>query len=155
MQQNRSNKADRNITRMEHAKVTGYWVRVVKDGTLYQKLFSDNQYGGKEQALFLARAYRDELRQRLYGTAAACVRQVRTSFKSNRSGVIGVHYAERKRGNSVSRSFVASWCPLSGGPQKHKSFSVAKYGEEEAFRLACEFRKAREQEILTRKRKMS
>jgi hypothetical protein len=133
---------------MEHEKVRGYWVRVVKDGQLHQRLFSDGQYGGKRKALTAARAFRDELRQGLFGEHADAARRVCTSFKSNSSGVIGVHYVEKQRGNSVSRAYVASWCPTKGGPQKHKYFSVKKLGKKEAFRRACEFRQERVEEIL-------
>lgn len=148
MRLSRKNPANRNITRMEHEKVRGYWVRVVKDGKLHQKLFSDGQYGGKRRALTAARTYRDDLRKRLYGEHADSVRRVCTSFKSNSSGVVGVHYVEKQRGNSVSQAYVASWCPTKGGPQRHKYFSVKKLGKREAFRQAVEYRRARVQEIL-------
>ncbi|SCZ63521.1 AP2 domain-containing protein [Thiohalomonas denitrificans] len=148
MKLSRKNPANRNITRMEHEKVRGYWVRVVKDGKLHQKLFSDGQYGGKRKAITAARAYRDELRRRLFGEHADAGRRICTSFKSNSSGVVGVHYVEKQRGNSVSQAYVASWCPTKGGPQRHKYFSVKKLGKREAFRQAVDFRQARVEEIL-------
>lgn len=151
MKLSRKNPANRNITRMDHEKVRGYWVRVVKDGRLHQKLFSDGQYGGPRKALVSARAYRDQLRRNLFGEHADAGRRVCTSFKSNSSGVVGVHYVEKQRGNSVSRAYVASWCPIKGGPQKHKYFSVKKLGKREAFRQAVAFRKARVEEILQQK----
>ncbi len=133
---------------MDHEKVKGYWVRVVKEGRLHQRLFSDGQYGGSRKALAAARAYRDALRQRLFGKHAESGRRVCTTFANNSSGVVGVHYVEKHRGNSVSKAYVASWCPVKGGPQRHKYFSVKKLGKREAFRQAKEFRRARVEEIL-------
>jgi len=148
MRLSRRNPRNRNITRMDHEKVRGYWVRVVKDGKLYQKLFSDGQYGGKRRAMEAARDYRDEIRQRLFGDSAESPRRVFTSCKRNTSGMVGVHYVEKQRGDSVTRAYVASWCPTKGGPQKHKYFSVNRLGKREAFRQACAWRKARVTEIL-------
>lgn len=51
---------------------------------------------------------------------------------NNTSGVVGVIKEEGVRYRAV-------WVELNGKP-KRKSFSINKYGEEEAFRLACETR---------------
>lgn len=148
MKLSRRNSSNRNITRMDHEKVRGFWVRIVKDGEMHQKLFSDSQYGGKRKALDAARAYRDHLRGKLYGEHANSDRRVCTSFKNNSSGVVGVYYVEKQRGQSVTRAYVASWCPKKGGPQKHKYFSVKKLGKREAFRQACAYRKERVEELM-------
>ncbi len=152
MKLDRSDISNRNITRMNHAKVKGFWVRVVKDGKMHQQLFSDNQYGGEERALEEARRHRDHLRQRLHGTNAASMRRVCTSFKGNSTGVVGVHYTEKERSGRLVSAYVASWCPIKGGPQRHKYFSVSKLGKEEAFRQAVAFRQARVEEILLQER---
>lgn len=152
MKLSRRNPKNRNITRMDHEKVKGYWVRIVKDGKLYQKLFSDGQYGGKRKAMEAAREFRDEMRLELFGENAASPRRVFTSCKRNKSGVVGVHYVEKVRNGKVTKAYVASWCPKKGGPQKHKYFSVNKLGKREAFRQACEFRKERVREILSQRR---
>lgn len=148
----RRNKENRNITEMNHEKVKGYWVRVVKDGKLHQKLFPYSRFSGKRNALEAARMYRNELREKLFGEHGDAERRVCTSFKSNTSGVVGVHYVVKHRGSSVHRAWVASWCPVKGGPQKHKYFSISKLGDAEAKHQAIEFRKARVDEILREKR---
>jgi len=148
MRLSRKNPNNRNITRMDHEKVRGYWVRVVKDGKLYQRLFSDGQYGGKRRAMQAAREYRDEVRKKLFGDKADAQRRVFTSCRRNTSGMVGVHYVEKKRNGSVTRAYVASWCPTKGGPQKHKYFSVNQLGKREAYRQACAYRQARVEEIL-------
>lgn len=54
--------------------------------------------------------------------------------KRNTTGVIGVRYAQE------DNRYIAQWYGLSG-ECKSKSFACKKYGETEAFRLACEYRK--------------
>ena len=69
---------------------------------------------------------------------ATYVQQARNRgmMSNNTSGVTGVSVQEKRSGDFHS---VAQWCDLSGKPH-FKSFSFKKYGEEEAFRLACEYR---------------
>lgn len=56
---------------------------------------------------------------------------------NNVSGVTGVYRVVRKSGEHIV--WTAEWISLCG-KVKTKSFSVNKYGEQEAFRLACEYR---------------
>lgn len=65
----------------------------------------------------------------------------RRKQSNNTSGVTGVHYKESKS------SWVASWYDLDTGAPKNKWFSINKYGNEEAFRLACDYRKKMIQEL--------
>ena len=53
--------------------------------------------------------------------------------KDNTSGVTGVS-------KTAKNSWLARVCDLLTGERKSKSFSMNKYGEEEAFRLACNWR---------------
>jgi hypothetical protein len=55
---------------------------------------------------------------------------------NNNSGVTGVHLCDGGRGNLYYR---AKWQNLDGSEDR-KNFPIRKYGEEEAFRLACEYR---------------
>ena len=55
-------------------------------------------------------------------------------FKNNKSGKTGVYYYDFDN----SRSWVALW--NESGKQRSKFFNIRKYGYDEAFRLACEFR---------------
>lgn len=54
--------------------------------------------------------------------------------RNNTSGVTGVNF------NRSKNSWRARWCDLETGKRRCKTFSINKYGEEEAFRLACECR---------------
>lgn len=59
-----------------------------------------------------------------------------TKRSTNTSGVTGVY--EETKDSNIFR-YKAMWVDLEG-VQRSKSFSVKKYGKEEAFRLACEAR---------------
>lgn len=68
--------------------------------------------------------------------------------KNNKSGVTGVHLDEKsfsKEGVPLL-CWVARWKTLEG-KQRSKSFSINKYGDEEAFKLACEYRLKQIQEL--------
>ena len=62
------------------------------------------------------------------------------SFRStNTSGVCGVGLLINKTKSGENRYWKAQWNDLNG-KRKAKCFSVELYGEDEAFRLACEWR---------------
>lgn len=65
--------------------------------------------------------------------------QPRNKKKSRRNttGATGVVLEIGERNSVRYRAF---WCDLETGKNKSKSFSIKKYGKEEAFRLACEWR---------------
>lgn len=59
--------------------------------------------------------------------------------KNNKTGVKGVRYRQN------NHSYVATW--HEEGKSKTKSFSINKYGKSEAFVLACNYRKKKEEEF--------
>ncbi len=59
---------------------------------------------------------------------------------TNTSGVLGVSKNSSIVKGITYERWVAQWKTVDGKP-KLKSFSIKKYGEYEAFKLACEFRK--------------
>lgn len=65
---------------------------------------------------------------------------------TNTSGVTGVHF---KRNTSGHTFWTAIWRE-EDSKNKSKSFMVEKYGYDEAFRLACEFRKNKIEELKAR-----
>lgn len=68
------------------------------------------------------------------GNARNCRRR-----KDNASGTVGVNLYERFRGEALEQTWRAEWVNYSGR-KKSRSFSTKKYGYDEAFRLACEWR---------------
>ena len=74
---------------------------------------------------------------------ATCQMQARNKSKpcNNKTGIVGVNWEDKEHpcGGKFTRYAVAQWKTIDGKPRK-KSFSVKKYGEEQAFKLACECR---------------
>lgn len=73
-----------------------------------------------------------------WATAAQQARN-RGMGSNNTSGTTGVYAQETRPGYFLA---VAAWYDLTG-KYRTKSFSFNKYGEEEAFRLACQYREER------------
>lgn len=60
--------------------------------------------------------------------------------KNNKTGITGVMRHESSRGDKCYAYYRAVWSSLEGAKQFQKNFSILTHGEEEAFRLACEYR---------------
>lgn len=113
----------------------GYWrVSIVRQGTRHRKVFTDSVYGGETPALVAAKAWRDQLLLRL--PVNTLTRTVTRVNATNTSGVAGVHRAQKGKKGKELPYWVANCPKLKGRPQRNKSFSIAKYGEEQAFALA-------------------
>jgi hypothetical protein len=123
-------------------------VRISRKGKRYSKLFYDADYGGSRKAELAAREHRDELLARLPADSRQSGPQVRRR-SNNSSGVAGVYRTHQ----SVVRFcvedgewykytqpyWVAAWTETDG--KRHsKKFSVKKYGEGKAKKLAREYR---------------
>lgn len=72
--------------------------------------------------------------------------RIRSDNTSGNTGVV-LRTTVRKRTGKVEKAYSACWYTTDCG-RKFKSFSINKYGEEEAFRLACEHRKAMIQSLI-------
>lgn len=133
--------ANRNITRIERQTTGGYLVRITRKGKLQSKYFADVD-GGKRKALRDARAFRDELESKMRGySSKQLARKERADNTSGYPGVRAVEEADpRWPSNPCYRYWIAQWSP-SKGVRRTKRFSVDKYGEDEAFRLAVKARK--------------
>ncbi|PIO47805.1 MAG: hypothetical protein CMR00_08475 [[Chlorobium] sp. 445] len=129
------------VTRVDHRNTHGWLMRLHHQGTTYTKLFSDGVYGGAKKALKAARKYRKQLGKTLGIESLSQRRRTRSvSSRNTATGVVGVYRLTSKGKNGVARHYyAASWNP-EPNKVKTKSFSIAKYGEAEAFRLAVEYR---------------
>jgi len=129
----------RNIIRIDHeASRTHAWrVTLQRCNDIIAKTFSDSIHGGKRKALKTAVEYRDEL-LRHYSPFAHAI-WVRTRLRrNNTSGIPGVaRYEERtNRNTGRTREFwLAFWVNEYGASRKRK-FTVSRYGERHAKRLA-------------------
>ncbi len=135
--------ANRNILRIDReTHAGGYLVRVTRKGKMTSEYFTDEDYGGKRKALLAAKEYRDELEDTLKGyTAQQLARKVRSN---NTSGLTGVRFVveadPRWPSNPEYEYWVAQWSPEQG-VRKTQRFSVEKYGNDKAYRLAVSARK--------------
>lgn len=86
----------------------------------------------------------DDLIENLRATTRKYNNRNRGIRSDNMTGVTGISLGSVRRlkqdGTSVEyQRYVAHWS-LSDGKIAHKSFSIIKYGKENAFKLACEYR---------------
>jgi len=133
---------DKGISRIDSGTTKGWFVRGYRNGKTYAQLFSDRKLGGKDKALERARKYRDKLHQKL-ADMKRLVRKRRVAFRDrrNKSGVLGVCRTTKKGVSGIlNEVWSVTWRPKSK-VQKCTSFSIRKYGEERAFKLAVAYRK--------------
>jgi len=139
----------KSISRIDHPKKNthGWYVRVAFKGTLHSRFFSDSGYRGKRPALQAARTWRDAKERELGKPRTE--RSVIAVSPRNRTGVIGVRRTTKARtrdGSKVGPVYEVTWRPASG-PMHRTTFSITKFGKDEAFRRACAFRKEKEREM--------
>ena len=104
---------------------------------MYQKNFSKKKYGGWVKAQKAAKEWRDE---QLKILPPKMMNEVGRMTSKNTSGVVGVAlsvatFESKIQGTREYWSWKAKWpeCEFRGGI----GWSVAKYGEDDAFALAC------------------
>lgn len=128
-----------NIHRVDHdASYTHGWrVTIQRQTHIYREEFSDGRYGGCQQALEAAEAYRDATLQAHppFSKPDYCA----IVKKNNRSGISGLTRVDRWelcRGRRVRRLCWEVQWPIGNGRSRHRKFSILKYGEEGAYQLA-------------------
>lgn len=140
------------ISRIDYKHTHGWFARVyLKGKRVKSKLFSDNLYASREDALEKAREWRDQEQAALSADDLPTkVRYLKRPPKSNTSGRVGISRTftrSKADQNEKLWCFSVTWVPTPGKP-KNRSFSFAIYGSEEAaFQAACEFRAAKEREL--------
>jgi hypothetical protein len=125
-------------------------VNFSRGGKTFQMTFSDGTYGGNEQALIVAKAYRDAV---LSVVPPLTNRDMRMQVRKNRSGgsnLPGVYYVQPgkhyKDGAWIARIEVQvedhGNAPATKRRRKaiSRTFNIGKYGYDEARRLAEEER---------------
>lgn len=110
----------------------GYYVRVTRNGKTQSKFFPDKSNGGKRAALRAAKECQNQLLQ----WAESQAKRPRRPSARNTSGIVGVNRATNATGEEY---WQAAWVD-SSGRRRNSKFSIKKYGEEKAKRMA---RKAR------------
>ncbi len=127
----------------EVSRTHGWLVTIQRRGVIYRKHFSDGVLGSRTKSFSAAQSFRDEI---IAKHPPFSMREYSSIVKkSNRSGVVGVcRYCASETRNlpeDQQRWFwVASW-PLPDGKRKRVKFSVNKYGEDKAFKMALKARR--------------
>jgi hypothetical protein len=119
-------------------------VSLMRQGEVYARFFSMSTYGSLETALIAAKAWRDEITAHVPQISKADFCNI--IKKSNTSNFAGVYLMRRRnrkvKGATKIDDFWQAREPYSAGRMRTKSFSISRYGYEEAYRLAVEARKA-------------
>lgn len=134
----------------------GWQVRGSGKRGYHSKLFSDKSHGSRGKALVAAETYLEQYL--LEHPEEAVTRPSNQPYYKgeslmghNTSGITGVYYTKYPHRWDKER-LVHYWCafiPLGPKGQKrwHKKFNIERYGEEEAKRLAIEFRREWEKAV--------
>ena len=148
-----ANSGYKNITRIEQASndLYGWYVRMRFKGKSHAKFFNDKRFEGSEdKSLHAAVRYRNELSESIGRPRTE--RNVMAAHPGNNTGVVGIRRYMKKTGTSKtgkayhSDVYEVTWSP-EPNKVKRTSFSIAKYGEREAFRRAYELRKRQERRM--------
>jgi hypothetical protein len=120
------------ISRMKAKKNAWYWqVSFRRRGKPYEKRFNDLIHGGSKKALAAAIRWRDG---RLSRSRVLTLREFCQQKRSNNtSGVPGVHFLTPKR---MPQGIWQAKIKLPDGRTLHRTFSVRKFGQREAFKRA-------------------
>ena len=129
-----STRIERGIYCVNYPSHKGIRVYLKFKDTEYQKVFSLS--GGERKTLAKARRWRKEKLREIQNSPEAN-NPLKRIQSNNKSGIAGV-----QRGRTA---WSARW--VENGKQQHRSFAVEKFGEEEAFRLACQARAEAEKRI--------
>lgn len=127
----------------EASRTHGWLVTIQRRGVIYRRHFSDGTNGGKRKAFAAAKTYRDTVIEK---HPPFSMKEYSSILKkNNRSGVVGVcrYCSSETRDLPPEKQrwfWVASW-PLPDGKRKRVKFSVKKYGEDKAFKMALKARR--------------
>jgi hypothetical protein len=134
-----SNLGNLHITRVESGVLTLGWnFRLRVAGRIESKFFSDRSYGGKANALIVARMYRNARLEQL-GTKGL-MRRIGRKDSRNISGIVGVRRTRIMANGKEYICWSAQW-PLSRGRHFIRRFSILKFGEAKAKQLAIQARR--------------
>lgn len=135
------------IVRIDSHDTHAWQVRISLGGTKYRsKMFSDGRYDNDpERSLEAAEQWEREER-RTIGFPVGSERRFVQVSRSN-TGVVGVSRGSTSKKGRDYPYYTAYWMPERGGKQKHKTFSIRKYGEDRARSMAIAHRIKMERKI--------
>ena len=126
----------------EERKTHGFFVRVCYNKKIYSKFFSDKRCGGRHKALMKAQAWRNDTERKLGKPRTDRVIVAREDTTSVRRALVS-------RGRKAKSKGLVYEVTYSPEPNKicRTSFSIKKYGEEGAKKMAMDFRQKMEREM--------
>ena len=129
------------IIRIDSDSTHGWQVRVYRHGKTFSRLFSDRKQGSREVSFAAAEAYRHSLLDEVAALPAEpAQRRLIRRNRSNTTGVVGISRTFKRDRRSVRHEvYAVSWNP-EPGVARGTSFSIARYGEDTAFAMACQLR---------------
>ena len=134
-----NNLGNLHITRVESGVVTPGWnFRLRFAGRIESSFFSDRSYGGKKNALVVARMYRDARLKQL--GPKDVMRRIGRKSSRNSSGVVGVSRTAIMTTNGKKYICWSAQWPLLSGKHCIRRFSILKFGEKKARQLAIQAR---------------
>lgn len=116
----------------------GWFVRVTRKGKTYSSFFTDKKHGGKGKALAAARIGLEKLREKYPPMSRK--EFARVQRRKTKSGIVGVTRLTKKVKGKDYDFWQATWSPRTGVIEK-KVYSITKYGEDKAKKLAVKARK--------------
>lgn len=121
------------ITRLDYQNTHGWWVRIRRNPKSCSKLFSDGVWGGRDEALEEAIAWRDEQLSKLPPPGK---RQNESSSKGIKTGVTGLSLVleEGRQGNTLPHVQVSV---QRNGKHISRKYSIGKWGLRGALWKAC------------------
>ena len=141
----------KSVSRIETLKHSAWYVRIFYQGAYVRKTFSDTIYGGKENALVEAVAWRDEMEKQM-----GKPRTERSVRKKNlaEDEYAGIHRRQMKAKSSAGKEYERDVYEITWSPEPGKvsrtTVSVAKHGEEKALEMAKQIRREKEHEVFGR-----
>ncbi|MFW6346995.1 MAG: hypothetical protein ACOC2C_00120 [Cyclonatronaceae bacterium] len=128
----------KNISRIDqHDKNTfGWFVRIRRDGRQVSKFFSDGKYGGRDEALLKAVAFRDAHLKEWENFAKNHDRPMHVGVRSN-IGHNGISYTQKKKTRNgkqyIEHVFSVCYSPEKG-VNKNKTFYIPKAKNKREFK---------------------
>lgn len=115
----------------------GWEVALVRNRKRYQKYFANSRFGGRDSSLAEAKAWRDHVSRSMPCVTRAALSQL--IRRHNTSGYPGAYLMASKRKTEKGERKHWMWqarTPQEVVPARTKSFSISRYGDDEAFALA-------------------
>jgi hypothetical protein len=119
----------------------GFFVRLTRRRKIHSAFFPDRKHGGREQAFAAAQVHYLKLREKL-GLPRQRSRRWNSQIvrRRGRSGIYGVQRVIDRRTKPWRKYWRAIWSPELGKVRR-RQFSIRKYGETKAKKLAMRARR--------------